>query len=134
MAARKPGIEHVILCDDIREEIGNKLSFMGVYTIDVNIPSEPFVFSQFCMAIFCKNLRGGDTFTIGLKSPTGKAVGKQMNGSIAPTGGRKALPLTILSRFESFRVEKAGDFELEITFNGDETSKKKVKIPINVRK
>ena len=27
----------VIFCDDIREEVGNKLSFMGVYSADLTV-------------------------------------------------------------------------------------------------
>ena len=41
----------VIYCDDIRQEIGNKLSFMGVYSGELNIPTAPLVLPRLCIAI-----------------------------------------------------------------------------------
>ena len=36
----------VIWCDDIRAEIGDKLSFMGVYTGAILVPSQPFTLAR----------------------------------------------------------------------------------------
>lgn len=38
-----------IFCDDIRHEIGNKLSFMGCYQGELIVPSMPFVLSKLCI-------------------------------------------------------------------------------------
>ena len=48
-------IEHrwvqVIWCDDVRHEIGNKPSFMGVYTGDMQLPSLPIVLPKLAVHI-----------------------------------------------------------------------------------
>ena len=41
----------VIYCDDIREEVGNKLSYMGVYTSELFIPSTPITLPKLCLAV-----------------------------------------------------------------------------------
>ena len=40
-----------IFCDDIRQEVGNKVSFMGVYGPDMLVPSFPFVIHKLCCAV-----------------------------------------------------------------------------------
>ncbi len=39
---------YCIFCDDIRTEIGEKLSFMGVYNGVMFVPSLPLTLSKFC--------------------------------------------------------------------------------------
>lgn len=41
----------VIYCDDVRQEVGNKLSYMGVYTGELNIPTAPLMLPKLCIAI-----------------------------------------------------------------------------------
>jgi hypothetical protein len=41
----------VIFCDDIREEVGNKLSFMGVYSADLTVPMVPIVLNKLCIVV-----------------------------------------------------------------------------------
>ena len=41
----------VLYCDDIREEIGNKLSLMGVYANDLIAPQFPATMSKLCVAV-----------------------------------------------------------------------------------
>ena len=41
----------VIFCDDIREEVGNKLSFMGVYSADLTVPVLPIVLNKLCIVV-----------------------------------------------------------------------------------
>lgn len=38
-----------IFCDDIRHEMGNKLSFMGCYQGELIVPAMPFVLSKLCI-------------------------------------------------------------------------------------
>ena len=52
-----PRIAHCIFCDDIRYEVGNKLSFVGVYAADIVFgtkPSQeaPAVLSKFAMVLW----------------------------------------------------------------------------------
>lgn len=45
--------EHVetIYCDDVRHELGNKLSFMGVYTGQLFVKNLPVILPTFCIVI-----------------------------------------------------------------------------------
>ncbi|MBE9555018.1 MAG: hypothetical protein IMF05_16250, partial [Proteobacteria bacterium] len=40
-----------LFCDDIRNEVGNKLSFMGVYSHVLYVPRMPFVLPKFCVQV-----------------------------------------------------------------------------------
>jgi len=42
---------HVIYCDDIRQEVGNKRSFMGVYVADLVVPSFPIALPKLCISV-----------------------------------------------------------------------------------
>ena len=39
----------VIYCDDIREEVGNKFSYMGVYSGELTVPIAPLLLSKLCV-------------------------------------------------------------------------------------
>ena len=41
----------VIFCDDIKEEVGNKLSFMGVYSADLTVPVVPIILNKLCTVV-----------------------------------------------------------------------------------
>lgn len=41
----------VIYCDDIREEVGNKVSYMGIYSKDLFVPTAPVVLPKLCIAV-----------------------------------------------------------------------------------
>lgn len=41
----------VIYCDDIRNEVGNKVSIMGIYTRELTISTAPILLSKLCMAV-----------------------------------------------------------------------------------
>ena len=40
---------HTLWCDDIRQEVGNKPSFMGVYTGGIVLPSLPIFLPRLCV-------------------------------------------------------------------------------------
>lgn len=40
-----------IFCDDIRQEVGNKVSYMGVYSSELTVPTTPIVLPKLCVAI-----------------------------------------------------------------------------------
>lgn len=41
----------VIYCDDIREEVGNKFSYMGIYTGELTVPNAPVLLSKLCVVV-----------------------------------------------------------------------------------
>lgn len=53
---------HVIFCDDIRKEVGNKPSYIGIYTGAINFPSElPSQLPKFAFAIVYSERPGEST-------------------------------------------------------------------------
>jgi hypothetical protein len=42
---------HAIFCDDIRQEVGNKQSYMGVYISEMILPSLPFILQKLCCQV-----------------------------------------------------------------------------------
>lgn len=56
-----PRYLEVMYCDDIREEVGNKFSYMGVYAGELTVPSAPVWLPKLCIAV--KAITGiGDPF------------------------------------------------------------------------
>ena len=52
----------VLWCDDIRQEIGRKLTFVGVYPEDIRPPELPCALDRLCMVI---DLHGDEGFEAG---------------------------------------------------------------------
>jgi hypothetical protein len=44
---------HCTFCDDIRHEVGNKTSYMGIYGALLGVPTFPHVLPKFCIAAVC---------------------------------------------------------------------------------
>jgi len=42
---------HAIFCDDMRQEMGNKLSFMGCYQGEMFVPFVPLTLPKFCVSV-----------------------------------------------------------------------------------
>lgn len=133
MAKRKPKFNYSIICDDIREEVGNKLSLIGIYGKDIYVPRLPFTFSQLCVAIAYKNLRGGDFFSVKAEDPSGKEIGNIIKGS-APKEAKGSIDFTIFAKFAPVKISEEGSLRLEIIFNEDKSTINEIDVPIKVRK
>lgn len=133
MAKRKPRLIYSIICDDIREEAGNKLSFMGVYGPDgIYIPQTPFLFPLFCVAMSFKNIKGGDSFLIKFSSPSGKIIGKKIN-ALVPEITKSITSTLISAKYSSLKIDEKGIFKIEVVFNEDKNTKQEIPIPITIR-
>ena len=49
MKATTDRIATAIFCDDIRQEVGGKMSFMGCYQSELIVPSTPVVLPKLCI-------------------------------------------------------------------------------------
>ena len=47
----KPKLNYLILCDDIRQEVWNKVTLVGIYGNQIYVPKFPFTFPKLCMQI-----------------------------------------------------------------------------------
>jgi len=131
MARRKPKFEYYLLCDDIRLEIGNKVSYMGVYGPDIVVQKVPFAFPQLCAAIHYRYLKSGDVFSVRLKKPTGEKMSKALEGSI-PDGAERLASIGIFARFLAVRIEETGTYKMEVVLNRDQTTKMEIDIPVRI--
>lgn len=61
MPKRKPPeLKYTLICDDIRNEIGNKRSLIGVYSGSIIVPRLPYAFPKLCFHLAFRGLRSGD--------------------------------------------------------------------------
>jgi len=44
-------IATALFCDDIRFEVGNKLTYVGCYDVEIVLPELPFVLPRFCVSV-----------------------------------------------------------------------------------
>lgn len=42
-----------IFCDDIRQEMGGKITYVGTYTGSMQVPKFPTMLPKFCISVFC---------------------------------------------------------------------------------
>jgi hypothetical protein len=102
--------KHSILCDDVRSEVGNKPSYMGVYTGAMVLPELPFQHPRLFIA---KSFAGGEpSYTVGLKfvGPDGASI---LNGTIPLH--QAGDEFGVIVNLGSIRFERAGIYELLLT-------------------
>jgi len=132
MPVKKPKFQFAIICDDIREEIGGKVSLMGIYKKKIFIPQKPFTFPKLCIVIYYTNIKSEDSFTATLHDPEGKKI-RTIQGS-SPNTYKGDKELEMYSVFTPLVVDDAGKYILEIIFNDDPKLKQEITIDIEVAK
>lgn len=122
----KPRIEYILVCDDIRNEVGNKASYIGVYGNRILIRNFPYTFPKLCFAI-CIKPGGRYRVSLGLKY-RGKEVFKFPEKKIGERKDRKTElhgdALVIYFGFGPFKVEKEGKAEFLIFLNRSKHAKR----------
>ena len=129
MSRKQPKYEYTIICDDIRQEFGNKLTFVGTYQNLIIVSKLPYIFPKLCFFVQYKDIRAGDKFSLELTDPLGKRIDKAINMTVPV--GPKVGKLRLSAVFSPIKVEKEGRYTLSITVNDNE--KKKQEIVFTVR-
>ncbi|MBW2737804.1 MAG: hypothetical protein JRE64_02920 [Deltaproteobacteria bacterium] len=129
MARRKPKFEYAIICDDIRQEISNKLSFIGIYGKDIFVSKISFTFPKLCFAILYKDIKAEDSFSIELITPSGRQLGKTINGRV-PKDIKGNIYFNMFAIFSPLTIRQEGSHKLVITFNNDAKMKREVEFVI----
>ena len=129
MSRKQPKYEYTIICDDIRQEFGNKLTFVGTYQNLIIVSKLPYIFPKLCFFVQYKDIRAGDKFSLELTDPLDKRIDKAINMTV-PVGS-KIEKLRLSAVFSPIKVEKEGRYTLSITVNDNE--KKKQEIVFTVR-
>jgi len=131
-ARRKPKLEYSIVCDDIRQEINNKLSFIGIYgslNPQILVSKVPFLFPKLCFVMCFKNVKAGDKFATKLIGPSGKELGKAITGT-APKGTKSTGAIVFFALYTPLKVEEEGAYKLLTTFNEDEKARQEITFKI----
>lgn len=76
MTKKLPKVRNIIVCDDIRQEKGNKLSFNGVYTNGVFFSEdvETRTMTQICVFAQFDDVEGYEQLTFNVLSPSGESM------------------------------------------------------------
>ena len=114
MAKRKPELIDFIICDDIRSEVGNKVSLMGIYGNTIVIPQMRFRFSKLCFIQRLVKGEGEFKAKTVLSSPS-KAIGQLMFDKVIFTGAETAL----FAIFEAIQIDEVGSYRIETFFDDD---------------
>lgn len=106
-----------ILCDDIRDEEGNKRSLMGVYPRDYVVPKVDILVPKLCLAVFVNGIKdlipqikvtfynpGFDPAVMHMKAPPLPDV----------KSGEKNFNLGII--ISPFRIKECGEARFELDF------------------
>lgn len=107
---------NTVLCDDVRNEIGNKLSLIGIYTKDIVFNEIPAIYSKLCFVIFIEELK--ELFTdvkVILKSPESDDVVMKMK---APPEASLNSNLVLTWAISPFRAKATGQAKFSIYFGG----------------
>jgi len=70
----KPRHLYTIISDDVREELGNKLSFIGVYDKSIFVPKLPARLAKLCFSHYWTGGQGKFKVVGKLVSPSGQVV------------------------------------------------------------
>jgi hypothetical protein len=108
---------YTILSDDVRHELGNKHSVMGVYADTIIVPKLPTLLPKICLTLcfekLRKNIPDGEVKMI---NPGMEPVGLQLASSPNQKLGRKAYIFII---FSPYVIKSAGEARFEIRFGGE---------------
>lgn len=109
------------VCDDIRREVGNKRSLMGIYD-DVVVESVPTLMPKICLAVSFRKVKkvfiSVKSIRVTLKNPDG---GKTEIPEFNPPANSKIglnhnLDLFVIP----FKIDQTGTYTWEIRFNNEE--------------
>jgi len=129
MERDRPVFEYAIICDDIRHEMGDKFSLIGIYGSDIHVAQLPFLFPKFCVAIAYRNMQSGDGFSISLRDPLDQVLGQTIRGT-APKEVDISGRFMIFNVFPPLQVQEPGLYKLVITINEDVENQKEVPFAI----
>jgi hypothetical protein len=103
-----------ILCDDVRQEVHNKYSLMGIYEKDIVFDSLPALLPKLCLVVRLEDV--GVAFQeckITLKAPEMDPMEAQISTPGITVGQR----VSIFGVFSPFRVKRVGQAKFEVRFD-----------------
>lgn len=107
----------IVVCDDIRHEVGNKISIMGIYD-DVIVGNVPTILPKINLAIIFSGIKHRfKSIQITLKNPGGSAIDlpELKTPPSAKIGANYNMDICVAP----LKIDKPGIFVWEIKFDGE---------------
>jgi len=107
-----------ILSDDIRQEVGNKNSIMGIYSDRMVFQELPALLPKLILTVFLIDLKTAimPDATVKLINPKMDPVVLQIPFSVETGSGNRAI---LSLGFAPFKAEAPGEARIEICFGGE---------------
>jgi hypothetical protein len=111
----RPTLDYAIVCDDVRFEVGDKISLMGVFDA-ISVQSFPTVHPRLSVVVAWAGLRGEAVSEIHLVDPSGIGSGRLGVANIRETTGKKGARHISVNYNVPFKTP--GTYEIKIYLNG----------------
>ena len=106
-----------MICDDVREEKGNKLSLMGLYEKEYIVSHIPLIIPRICLIIMLSETKEIlNKVHITLKSPKSEPISINFDKLAKVEKGKDSRVIVYLS---PFKINGTGEATFEIKFNND---------------
>ena len=109
---------HVILCDDVRNEVGNKLSLMGVYGPELWVGKVPAMMPHLCFVVVLDNIQ--QSFTSAKARVSLPGAEPVLLPIEAPSGPQQGSHHTIIVALAPAKIPQEGRAKFELFFFNEE--------------
>lgn len=117
---------YCLICDDVRHELGGKLTIVGLYSNDVKLPRGDWERSEASVALknlsfvnVFKGLHGLHSVAFHLIDPDGEIIGNQQNAAEQDFGAEPGFHNLVVN-LTPFRISKLGEYRHVVVIDDDE--------------
>ncbi len=105
------------ICDDVREEKGNKFSFMGFYEKELAVSQVPCIMPRLCLVIILSEIKEVlNEVNVTLNSPQSDPVNIKFD---TPPKVKKGMDSRLIVILSPFKINGIGEAKFEIKFNNE---------------
>jgi hypothetical protein len=113
---QKPELDYAVVCDDVRFEVGDRISLMGLFDA-IAVQSFPTTHPRLAVVVAWAGLRGEAKSEIDLVDPTGTTLGKLGVANLKESGEKKGARHIAVTYNVPFRGP--GTHQVKIYLNGE---------------
>jgi len=110
----------LIICDDIRQEVGNKVSLEGIYTDTIVLSNIPFLFPKLCFYAKFAGCSGQYNLDCLVTLPDGEKRIIAENGKLNVQQGKKVV---LYMAATGLKIDKPGKASITITLSKNKQKK-----------
>ena len=115
---RLPENLDTILCDDIRREVNNKITLIGIYGNKIIVPDLPFLLGHLGILQLWRGGNGKFNVHCAVLDPDGTELARTPELPLTLSQEHGTTGRVIIS-FGGVKIEKAGTHKIVTTFNGE---------------